>query len=146
METPKTDTGGVPLSTPPASVPGVAGLGSSAASTEDERRKWREKGRLQRSRKKAALAGSSPLASPGAALSAPAPGASAVSPEPPGPPPVPWDPSSLKPLCEQIVTSYEKAQIEELKTLAGKVSEDLVPMVEKEAPWSPTAKVTLVES
>ena len=122
------------------------GTNGPSSSSEEQRRKWREKGRLQRARKKAGLPGHSGLAASGEALPASAPAPSAVLPGSGAPAPVPWNPERLRKLWEQLVPSVEKWDVESLKKDAAKVDPSLVDMVAREAPWNPVSKTTLIET
>src|SRR6266508_2460177 len=103
METTTPAYGPASLSLPATGGPGAVGLGAPGGSSEDQRRKWREKGKAQRARKRSAVPGGPPVAQVGAALPAPANGASAVSAVAGAPAPIPWNPDRLRKLWEQIV-------------------------------------------
>lgn len=127
--------------------PGGVDLGSApGSSSEEQRRKWREKGRLARLRRKAAKSGVAHVAETGEEIprspqAESAPGAGGVSAAP-----LPWDRERLKRLWAQLVPTAERYDISKLKLKAQAVDESLVPVVETEGKWNELSKVTLVET
>lgn len=133
---------------PHQAIPGVVDLGAGAAgaSSEEQKRKWREKGRLARQRRKSAKSGVAGMAGAGEEIprspqAESAPGAGGVSAAP-----IPWDRERLKRLWAQLVPTAERWDIGKLKLKAQAVDESLVALVETEGKWNDLSKVTLVET
>lgn len=111
-----------------------------AASTPEQRAKWREKSRLAYLRRQARAKGLPEPSVPADPISATPP------PQNPDVPAVPWDPGLLKPFWASIVPEVEKLDVSSLKREAEPLGAAIVEKVAKDAPWNPVAKTTLIET
>ncbi len=132
---------GMGPSSPAPSNPGSPPVATSAPkSTPEQRERWREKSRLAYQRRQARAKG----------LPDPTPAAPQPSAPPPSPAPdvpsVPWDPGLLKPFWASIVPEVEKLDVASLKREAAPLGATIAEKVEKDAPWNPVAKTTLIET
>lgn len=113
---------------------------SAPKSTPEQRERWREKSRLAYQRRQARAKG----------LPDPTPAAPQPSAPPPGQnpdvPAVPWDPGLLAPFWQSIVPEVEKLDVATLKREADPLGPAIVEKIEKDAPWNPVAKTTLIQT
>lgn len=139
---------GAALGIPGTVSPGDVGVGanSGGAVADEQRRKWREKGRLARARKKAAAGGVGTVAGGGETLAASAPAEGSSGAGAGAPAPIPWNPARLRDFWAQIVPMAEAEDIEDLCEKAEAVDPCLVDITRAEAPWNKLSKATLIET
>lgn len=151
MDTKTTAAAGVAGGPAPAPAGGAPAPGAAAKGSPGDREAWRIKSQRTYWRRQHAagkpvpddkrhLLAEGPVAQPQPGPPPPpSPGVAA------GPAPVPWDPGVLRPLFETVIPEIEKLDVQALKTQAAAIGDPaMVALVEKDAPWNPAAKATVI--